>query len=205
MTTVKQDLQIDEDEAIQACLNGKLEKFSLLYEKYAQKIYSFVYYKTFCRETAEDITSTSFMKALDKIKSYDKGKGSFSSWLYRIAYNSVIDHYRKKKHHADIDEVWDLDSGEDIAADAAEKESSEELRSYIAKLPEEKREVLIMRVWQQMSFKEIAETTGKSEANCKMTFHRLLKKMKKELPAELFSLIIAAVNAIYAINQGGLQ
>lgn len=183
-------MEHNEIEIIKKCQLGDLKDFSLLYGTYVKKIYDFIYYRTNHKETAEDLTSRAFMKALEKIGSFDSEKGSFSSWIYRIARNSVIDHYRTKKIDADIADLWDLDSGDDIERDFDTKEKLKKVDEYLKTLKSEQREILIMRVWQEMSYKEIAEILGKSEASCKMSFSRAVTKLKKEMPLSLLLLLL---------------
>ena len=107
----------DESQIIARIKNGELNQFGTLYDLYIKKIYNFVYYKTMHKETAEDLTSQTFFKALDNIQRFDETKGSFSSWLYRIARNTVIDYYRTKKTENNIEDVWDLSGDENIQSD----------------------------------------------------------------------------------------
>jgi len=104
----------NEKDIIVSCQQGDLEKFSWLYDKYIKKIYDFIYFKTTHKETAEDLTSQTFFKALEKIKTFNSDKGTFSAWLYQIARNTVIDHYRTMKKTVDIDDVWDMAEDQDI-------------------------------------------------------------------------------------------
>lgn len=161
-------------------------EFNAVYEEYADRIYRFVYYKTYHRETAEDIMSHAFMKALEKWDSYDSSRGAVSSWLYAIAGNLVIDHFRRKKPSADIDDIWDLSTDEDIQIDTERKEQMEEIREGLKMLEKDQRDLIILRIWEEMSFKEIGEIKGKSEAGCKMQFYRSLQKLKTILPVAVF-------------------
>jgi len=183
-------MEYNEIEIIKKCQAGNLDDFTLLYDAYVKKIYNFIYYRTQHKETAEDLTSRAFMKALEKISSFENEKGSFSSWLYRIARNSVIDYYRTKKHDADISDIWDLASEENIERDLDTKEKLKKVDEYLKNLKSEQREIIIMRVWQELSYKEIAEIIGKSEASCKMTYARALAKLKQEMPLSVLFLFI---------------
>ena len=167
---------------IEACQAGDLEQFGLLYDKYIRKIYDFVYYKTTHKETAEDLTSQVFMKAISKIGSFKQDKGTFSAWLYQIARNTVIDHYRTKKDALDIEDIWDLASDEDIERDIDTREKLREVEKYLGKLKDKQRDIIIMRVWQEMSYREIADTLDKSEASCKMMYLRAIHKLRQEVP-----------------------
>jgi RNA polymerase sigma-70 factor (ECF subfamily) len=174
-----------EENLVIACQNGEPEKFGELYDLYIRKIYDFIYYKTHHKETAEDITSAVFIKAFEKIKSFDHAKGSFSSWVYRIARNSVIDHYRTKKASINIDDVWDLSGKEDMSRDLDTAQKLEKVEKYINALNGEQRDIVMLRVWQEMPYKEIAEIMGKSEASCKMAFSRAMGELRSTMPLSL--------------------
>jgi RNA polymerase sigma-70 factor (ECF subfamily) len=175
----------DEENLVIACQNGDPEKFGELYDAYIRKIYDFIYYKTHHKETAEDIASVVFLKAFEKIKSFDCAKGSFSSWIYRIARNSVIDHYRTKKTVLSIDDVWDLAGREDILRDLDTAQKIEKIEKYIHALSGDQRDIVMLRVWQEMPYKEISEIMGKSEASCKMTFSRAMGELRSKMPLGL--------------------
>lgn len=175
----------EEEKIVIACQSGNPEKFGELYDLYIRKIYDFIYYKTHHKETAEDIASAVFLKAFEKIKTFDCSKGSFSSWVYQIARNSVIDHYRTKKVAINIDDVWDLSGCEDIARDFDIAQKIEKVEKYIQTLNSEQRDIVMLRVWQELPYKEIAEIMGKSEASCKMTFSRAMGELRSRIPLSL--------------------
>ena len=173
--------------------NSKRENisdFGQVYDKYVKKIFNFIYYKTHHKETAEDLTSETFMKALAKLDGFDENKGSFSTWLYQIARNTVIDFYRTKKNDINIDDVWDLADEEDIIRDFDTAEKLKQVKKYLKKLKSDQREIVILRVWEGVSYKEIAEIIGKSEASCKMTFSRTIQVLREEMPLSVFLLLL---------------
>ncbi len=182
-------METEEKEIVAQVQNGDSEKFGVLYDRYIKKIYDFVYFKTNHKETAEDLVSIIFSKALKNIDKFDN-KGTFSSWIYRIARNTVIDYYRTKKSNANIEDVWDLADDSNIEIDLDSKQKLTEVKKYLSKLKSEQRDIIIMRVWQEMSYKEIAEIVGKSEANCKMIFSRVMKELREEMPLGLFILFL---------------
>jgi RNA polymerase sigma-70 factor (ECF subfamily) len=159
------------------------DEFAKVYDAFVGRIYGFIYYKTCHRETAEDLTSATFLKVLQNSRRYDPKKGSLQVWIYRIARNLVIDHYRKKRPFVAIDDVWDLASKEDVECDLAVKEQIRELKDLLASLPAEQRDIVIMRVWQELPYWVIAGIVGKCEAACKMIFSRVLAGLKTALPA----------------------
>ncbi|MAF80163.1 RNA polymerase subunit sigma-24 [bacterium] len=172
---------MDEHDAIEKCQKGELEHFSVLYEEYFQKIYNFLYYRTFHKETAEDITSKTFIKALEKIGTFEEGKGTFSAWIYRIARNTLFDHWRVSKETVDIEEVWEIGESDKVEEGLDLKEDIGKAQKYLKKLPKDQRDVVLMRVWDELSYKEIADITGKSEGACKVMFSRVINKLRKEI------------------------
>jgi RNA polymerase sigma-70 factor, ECF subfamily len=187
---------MDESEniAIKKCQLGDLEQFGFLYEKYIRKIYDFIFYKTHHKEIAEDIASAVFMKALESMKDFDPDKGTFQSWVYQIARNKTIDHYRTKKADVNIDDVWDISGDEDPEGDIDTKNRLENIKKYIKNLESRQRDILIMRIWQQMSYKEISEALDFSEASCKMAYSRAIKKLRQDMPLGLFLYLLIFIN-----------
>ena len=176
------------------CRNGNLKKFGELYEKYVDKIYSFVYYKTFHKEIAEDIVSQTFIQALEKIRTFNEKKGSFKSWLYRIARNLVIDYYRSKKTDIDIDQIWDLHAENDTAREADTNIEIKKLYEYLKILNRREREIIIMRLWDGLSYGEISRILGKSIAGCKMLFARTVVKIRADIAAIITIIFIQLLN-----------
>ena len=171
--------------------------FGALYDEYVKKIYDFIYFRTYHKETAEDLTSITFTKAYQKIGSFSGSKGNFGSWLYRIARNTVIDHYRTHKSTSDILEAYDLSDRTNIEIDFDVQDKLRKVQQYLSGLNPEQRELVIMRVWDGLSYKEISEIMGKSEDALKVSFSRIMAKMKKET---MFALSIAALLIKISIN-----
>jgi RNA polymerase sigma-70 factor (ECF subfamily) len=180
---------INEKDLIKQCQAGNTEAFGALYDHYIRQIYNFIYYKTFHKETAEDLTSESFFKALRNIQSFDLSK-SFISWLYKIAQNTVLDHFRARRSHQDIEDFWDIADSTDIELEVETGIAVESLKKELQALSSLERDIIIMRVWQDVSYKDIAEIVGKSEASCKMTYSRALTKLRTTLPLLLMLMTI---------------
>jgi len=175
---------------VRAAASGDSGAFGALYEMYFDRIYRYLYYRCLHRETAEDLCSKTFLNALDKLSTFKPEKGLFGSWLYRIASNSLVDHYRKSSKIEFHSGVWDLPSEEDHVIDVHNKLYWEKLKPVLDDLPAEKRDLIIMRVWDELSFREIAELTGRSEAACKMSFGRTLKLLKDSVPFSILMMFI---------------
>lgn len=188
-----------ESELIALSLAGNTEAFAKLYETYLTPIYRYHYYRTFHRETAEDLTSQTFMRALEHLKTYDEAKGAFSAWLYRIARNLLIDHVRAHRPTVDTEEVLDTTwDGKNLARSVEQNETLERVKAHISHLPLEQREIILLRLWDERSYQEIAEITQKSEAACKMTVSRALQTIRKQVPLAIFlSLVYTSLLSHY--------
>jgi len=167
-----------------------LDQFTELYNQYFDKIYRFVFYKIHHRETAEDLVSQVFIKALENLDQFNPKKGLFSSWLYRIARNKVIDYYRTEKKESDITGFWDLKTRESIGSDLENREKLEEIKKYLSGLNSEQREIVVMRIWDGLSYQEISQIIGKKEDNCKMIFSRTIKKLRGEVSLALLIILL---------------
>jgi RNA polymerase sigma-70 factor (ECF subfamily) len=165
-------------------MNGSQEVFLEAYDEYAKKIYSFVYYRVSSVEDAQDITSHAFLKAWEYMANDDgpaiKKIGPF---LYTIARNLVIDHYRTRKRTVDIDDMTnDISLSElpdierlDLAHDTKRVMYAMEL------LNEEEKEVLRLRYISEYSIDEIAGVLKKKKNHIYVLIFRATKKLKKIL------------------------
>jgi len=183
-------MSVDEQSLIASCQSGRLEDFDPLYRQYVKPIYGFIYRRTLARETAEDLTSATFMKALEKIGQYKPSKGPFAAWLYTIARNAITDHFRSHREHADIENVWDLSSDDDIQANVETIVDFDKVRAALHTLDAAKREIVLLRIWEGLSYKEIAAITGKSEGNCKVIFSRAIDALRSDLPMATYLLLL---------------
>lgn len=177
-----------EKELIYQCRAGDGDSFGLLYDAYIEKIFNFIYHRVGSKEVAEDLTSQTFFKALKKINSFSGEY--FSAWLFRIARNTVIDHYRTARPTENIDDFFNLSIKKDLEKEVDDQKKLEEVKEFLKTLKKEQEEVVLMRVWDGLSYKEIAEVIGKSEANCKMIFSRAVRSLRQEIPWALVIFLI---------------
>lgn len=170
--------------------------FASVYDAQVSRIYRYHYYRTRHRETAEDLTSQTFLKALEHFSRYDAAKASASTWLFAIARNTLIDHVRRARPSVDVDDMEDfLPSGEHVERDVAARQDLEQARALLHRLTAAQREIITLRLWDELSYAEIAQVTGKSEDACKMTFSRGLSALRKHAgPMALFLLILPFMN-----------
>ncbi len=190
MTETAEMIRFEELRMVREMQQGSGEAFGRLYDFYARRIHDFIYHKTFHRETARDLTQTVFLKVIEGIGRLNPNKGPFSAWLFAIARNTVVDHYRTRHPSMNIEDVWDLATNQDVELDEQNRERYEGLHRYLRQLKPEQRELLILRIWQDLSFAEIAELRKCSEGSCKMAFHRLIKQLREEMPLLIVLLLI---------------
>ena len=172
----------NEDKLIQNAKQGESSAFGELYDNHHEKIFRFVYFKVSHKEEAEDITHKVFLSAWKNIKNYQDQSVPFSSWLYRIAKNKVIDHYRVKKTHTPLDSIQDsLHSDYNLELATEEALDLENVRSAIKELNQDQQDVLIMRFIEDLPIKEVAIALGKTESSVKLIQLRAIKKLKSIL------------------------
>jgi len=194
MTNGSVDDRFYQNRLVSEAQAGETKSFARLYDLYLRRIYDFIYHKTFHRETAQDLTQAVFLKALANLDKLDVTAGSFPAWLFTIARNSVIDHFRARRpSQQDMADVWDLPAQVDPEIDAVNRERYAALHGYLHGLAPAKREMLTLRIWHDLSFSEIADLQGVTSGACKMAFHRLLKQIREEMPALLLLLLIMKI------------
>ncbi len=164
--------------------------FTALYDKYATPIYRFTYYRTFDRQLAEDLTSQTFLKAMERIGTFRSSKGNFGAWLYQIARNTVTDHFRAARPVDVLDEESPVAASDDPKGDAANRLQFAQVRKALQGLDPLKRDIVMMRLWDGLSYKEIAAVVGKSEGNCKVIFCRTLDGLRSQLGPAMISLLL---------------
>lgn len=170
---------MQEQEYILAFQAWDFEAFGNLYEAYVDAIFAFVFRKTGEREVAEDLCSQIWMKAMKALERFETQEGaSFKSWIYRIAHNTIIDYYRAKKEQVDIQEIAEIGFHENIAEMIDNKDRLKQVEMFLETLKPLEREIVILRVWDDLSYKEIADLTGKTQDNCKQIYKRSLDKIQ---------------------------
>lgn len=183
----------DDQQLAERCTRGENDAFGILYDGYIGKIYRFIYYKTFVKETAEDITSDVFHKAFERIHSFNSTKGTFSAWLYRIARNAVIDHYRTQKKNIPIDDVFDLASENRTVEEHDAISTLAKVEEYMKTLPARQREIITLRLWEELSYREIADIIGGTEDSVKMAFSRAIRELREHCGPFALVILLALV------------
>lgn len=165
--------------------NNSPEAFAELYDRCAPHIYRFIYFKVSSKNDAQDLTSECFLRAWAAIREKKEGVEHFRAFLYRIARNLVVDFYRKKRQITSID---DLDEELGVTNHDLErlnsKQDTDRVLETMRGLKDEYRELIIFRFLDEMSYGEIAEILGKSQVSVRVTAHRALNMLKKQLKTE---------------------
>ncbi|MDT0607413.1 RNA polymerase sigma factor [Croceitalea rosinachiae] len=164
------ELQIEDSILVRNYIDGDEKALEVLINRHNQRISSFIYSKVLDRDITEDIFQDTFIKVIKTLKrgSYSE-EGKFLPWVMRIAHNLIIDHFRKNKRMPKFEGSDDFNIFSVIKDDKLNAEKQliknqidSDLTLLIDELPDDQREVLMMRIYKDMSFKEISENTGVS-------------------------------------------
>ena len=160
------------------CKAGKAEEFQKLVDIYARRCYGYFYRLTGNREVSDDLLSELFVRLVEKISSY-KG-GSFESWLFKIARNIFHDYLRGKQRRKKLLEVRksQLES-KSIETKQSVGEQIDKLQRQLGKLDADTRELIALRYYSQLSFKEIAKMRSEPIGTTLSKLHRGLKKLRE--------------------------
>ena len=175
---------------VQQAKDGDSTAFSDLYEHYLTPIFRFVFFRVRTKEDAEDLTQHVFLKAWSALPEFgpsppDGGSGSFSAWLYRIARNTTVDYWRKKKPLSLDPSSSAFQNKQDKSLDpletANQKEESEHIRKALHILNEDQQTILTLKFIEDLSNKEIAHITGKTEGAIRQIQSRALRALRQHL------------------------
>ncbi len=164
------ELQIDDAVLVKDYINGEEKALEVLINRHNQRISSFIYSKVLDRDITEDIFQDTFIKVIKTLRkgSYSE-EGKFLPWVLRIAHNLIIDHFRKNKRMPKFEGGDDFsifsvlsDSKLNMEKQLIKDQIDADLNLIIEELPLDQKEVLMMRIYRDMSFKEISENTGVS-------------------------------------------
>lgn len=164
------------------------EAFAVFYEEYMPKVFRYIHFRLNDEQISEDLTSEVFEKALVNFKKFNKKKASFSTWIFTITKNTVIDYYRtsSKKQYPQIDESFESPSRELLPEEELEKKEERELLNNILKqLSDEEQELIRLKFSARLNNRQIASMTGMSESNVGVRLYRILKKLRGNLQESL--------------------
>lgn len=152
-----------------------------LYDQYVNKIYAYIYHRVGQAELAEDLTGQVFMRMLEAVRSGRPWKTSFSGWLYRIAHNLVIDHYRRRSRATFVD----IEDADPISTDLEpfhaiqERLDRERVQVALNRLTDEQAEVITLRFLEGLSIAEVASIMDKTEGAIKALQYRAVLALRR--------------------------
>lgn len=185
------NIELSDSKLVSLYIKGNEESFEVLLNRYKSKVFTNIYLIVKDTYIAEDLTQDTFIKAIKTLRGnrYNE-EGKFKPWILRIAHNLAIDHFRKNKRYPTIV----MEDGSNVFNTLAfseapyeniqvQEDTKKKLRAFIEELPENQREVILMRHYQEMSFQDIAESTDVSIntalGRMRYALINLRKKMKQ--------------------------
>jgi RNA polymerase sigma-70 factor (ECF subfamily) len=147
------------------CLQGNHRSFDVLVDRYYRKLYGVALRITGCREEAQDVTQTAFLKVYEKLDTYDPDH-KFFSWLYRILMNEGLNQVKKRRSTVELDEAL-LSRGSTPEQDYERRRMHDVVQEALMHLPVEQREVLVLRHFGDLSYEEISHVIGVPEKTVK--------------------------------------
>jgi RNA polymerase sigma-70 factor (ECF subfamily) len=180
LNSIHEARQAEENEIIEAAKNDPTY-FKPLYEKYFKRIFLFTYHRVEDRDTASDLTSQIFLKAMQRIHQFRFRGMPFSSWLYRIAINECTDYFRKSNRSkvVYVDDVSFNHLFDELFPDDLQNQLEKKLHVVLQQLKPSELQIIELRYFEDMPFKMVAEILNISEVNAKVRTYRTLDKMKK--------------------------
>ncbi len=167
---------------IETAIAGDKHAFGRLYELYANRIFSYLYYRMDGRAEAADMTETVFLKAWENLPQFGRTERglNFRAWLYRIAHNAVIDRHRTKKEEISLDTLDEQSAGlPHVGQLLEESEQLEVLLAALDQLDPLSRQVITLRFFSGLDHRETASITGLTNSNVRVIQYRALKKLKE--------------------------
>lgn len=159
----------------------------LLYDRYSGRIYNYIYHRIGESHLAEDLTGQVFLRMLEAIQNQRAWQTSFSGWLYRIAHNIIIDHYRRRgrAQQTSLEDTPDLPAQQGDPMEAvAEHLSQEQLRAAIKRLTAEQAQVIVLRFLEGLNIAEVSKIMQKSEGAIKALQYRAVTSLREILEEE---------------------
>ncbi len=160
------------------------DAFAILYERYVDRIYAYVYYRTGDAREAEDLTARVFYRARAHMPEFNQRGAPFVAWLYRIAHNLIANWRRDRGRHPELplDNLLRMQTHEATPhAQAASAEANRALLNAMRRLPPERQQLLILKFVDDLSNVEIGQILGRSEGAIKSLYHRTLLALRDEL------------------------
>jgi RNA polymerase sigma factor (sigma-70 family) len=157
--------------------------FARLYDEFMPKVFSYIHFKVNDEKTTEDLTSRVFEKALSNFTKYSADKAAFSTWIFSIARNTVIDYYRteSKRKHLDLDAALDVPSADPTPEEQFERESETDcLLRCLSRLDGQDQEILRLKFAGELTNRQIAKVLKLSESNVGVRLFRIIRQLRED-------------------------
>lgn len=165
-----------------------LSNFTALYEKYFKAVYRYSYKRVSLNKSlAEDITSETFVKAIENFEKFDYTGKPFVAWLYQIAHNLIVDYFRsKKEQNVSLDSlvIPPEEDKESILSTLSKEELKKKITDNLEKLPDEVRNLFTLKLTEDLTFKQIAKTLDDTEGAVKMRYYRGIELLEEIIKQE---------------------
>lgn len=172
----------EEGELVRRAIRRDSAAFGVLYERHLDRIYRYVYYRVGSTSEAEDLTEAVFLKAWEAIDRYEPRGAPIAAWLYRLAHNLVVDHYRGRHPSTPLEDVMDSEEvGVDVVEAVEDLLEVEEVRAAMLRLNPEYQQMIVLRFIEGLSHAEVAGIVGKSEGATRVIQHRALQALARAL------------------------
>lgn len=174
---------MSDEQALKLASKGDQDAFGILYERYVNRIYSYIYYRTGNQHDAEDLTARVFFRALRHVENYKDRGLPLSAWLYRIAHNLVANWHRdnSRRKEVPLDEIILVKQGGELPEIVLiENEEKENLLMVMRRLPADRQQLILLKFVEHLSNAEIGQIMGRSEGAVKSLYHRTLLSLRDE-------------------------
>ena len=175
--------ELSDEAALALAAQGDKNAFGLLYERYVDRIYNYIYYRTGNQYDAEDLTARVFFRAMRHIENYTDRGLPLSAWLYRIAHNLVANWHRdnSRKPELPLEEILLVrPNGDHPESVLLQSEEQERLFKIIRNLPDNRQQLLILKFVHHLPNAEIGHIMGRTEGAVKSLYHRTLLSLRDE-------------------------
>ncbi|MEG0377386.1 MAG: sigma-70 family RNA polymerase sigma factor [Eubacterium sp.] len=159
----------------------ELNSIEEMYEEYYPKLYNYIYYRTLNRETTEDIVSEVFLKVMYRLRSYRPERGCFSTWIYTIAKNTLIDYFRKNHTNEDIEAYSNVCFPMPDDFEIINNETLKRIRQALAVLNDRERLMFYYKYYLEMPNKKIAQVMEMNESTVSTVIQRAHVKIKNKI------------------------
>jgi RNA polymerase sigma-70 factor (ECF subfamily) len=169
--------EITDEQLMARIKNGQLDQLNSLFDRYSKRLYGYFLKSTLSKDESDDLTQELFIRLMKYRKSYKEGQ-RFELWVFQIARNMVKDHYRKMKVQSDYFNPKDVMPEVMEEDENGQWEREEQLYRAMKRLPDEKRELLVLSKFDGMKYEQLASLRKTTVANIKVQVHRTLKELK---------------------------